>query len=806
MNDFKFSHVLVVATVILLVLSRSVLPAAEYGSSLGPVLGLLVERNDRVLEGTGQPIDLASYADRLAVYSGDEPIELRPEIEPGTEGSLNYSYQAGKTASADRLGVLIRAESVARIRTRGATVRTVAGDVITATVSLDQLKEIALLPGVSSVRASRRLELKLNRSVPAVGADTLHAENPVLRGSGVVVGIVDTGIDYDHRDFRVEKNYGDDIVEESSRIDYIWDQVGNDGNGGPGPPPASFSYGTEYTEAEIERDIAAGHGPFSGQVLQADFGGHGTHVSGIAAGDGSSNPDPDLYPTYVGMAPEASVIAVKTLMTTGDIIDGVDYVMDKASAQGKPAVVNLSLGTHYGPHDGSGLFCRALDNLSGSGKIVVVSAGNEGDSFIHGNDRVAPGSDSNMVFSVTEPPGGGGRPDVVGINTWYPGESEFTVTVTSPGGHSLTAPRGVQDSLVTPDGTIWVDNGSGGRNPENGDVQLEVELLGSDYVQEGSDVAAGQWLMKVSAPLATPGGRYDSWLYTYTGSIEPPIGNNELSVAIPAVAESVIAVGAEITKTSWMGADGSEHDYLTVGASDVGNIAPFSSWGPTRDGRLKPEITAPGYGVASTLSGSYAATLGGDYGVLVTEDGKHVMMAGTSMSAPHLAGQVALMLQENPNLTPEEVQGRLTNTADSDPYTSVGYDPESGSFDRSVGPGQNYTWGYGKLDSDGAGRTIGFTTVELDGLSVKLGPNPAPAGEEVYVYYQTPEGSSNPTFKVFNAAGRELYSTELSPDKDVYQWSLETDAGKPLANGIYLYVVRLGDQRTDVGKLLVERR
>ena len=811
MLDFKrhFDLTVICLAVFTLLISTGLpaYPGSDSRAKLGPTLKLLLARNRRSLEKGEGSLNLAPYADRLEIFSGERRVEVTRTGTRSEGGLTDFSYEVTGKTFATGLGVMIETDSPLRLEAKGVEVGTVAGDVVTATAELGKLRDLARMPSVEYIEVSRRLKPNLNKSVPLIGADELHNDNPVLRGSGIIVGVVDSGVDYDHRDFRVEQAADDGLDEETSRINFIWDQVGNNDGGGPGPAPSYYGYGTEYTSSDIENDIASGDGPFSGGVREADPLGHGTHVSGIAAGDGSSNPNPNVFPTYRGMAPAANIIAVKTTFTTSDIIDGVNYVFQKADSLGKPAVVNLSLGSHLGPHDGTSLFSRALSELTGPGKIIVASAGNEGSQFIHGGDVVRPGESSTVRFEVVNDPGR--LKGAAAVNTWYSGESRLSVTVTSPGGNSVTAASGERVLVNTPGGGVSIDNASTGKYPENGDKELEVKIGGKSF-GASSDIAPGIWKMTLKAPAGTEAGRFDSWYYLqYPGeSFVGELGNNRLSVANPGVAKDLITVGAQITKTEWVGADGTDHNYVNFGTADVGNIAPFSSWGPTRDGRLKPDITAPGMGIASTLSGSHAAELKsvGMYGGLATRDGKHVIMGGTSMSAPHVSGQVALMLQENPNLTPEEVQGRLTDTADSDRYTSVGYDPESGSFDRTIGPVSNYTWGYGKLDSDGAGRTIGFETVKLDGLSVKLGPNPAPAGEEVYVYYQTPDGTSDPTFKVFNAAGREVYSAELSPNKDVYQWSLEADDGSPLANGVYLYVLNLGDQRTDVGKLLVERR
>jgi len=823
--------ILFLSALIILGLGINGFGAGQPTSKLDPTLRRLVKKNNQSLEENGEPLNLGPYADRLEVYTDRKPVQVEKKAVTQDNGTTTYEYRVPEGAKGYRLGVLIDARSSALVESKRVQVRTVAGDVMTATASLEQIERLARLKSVNYIEASKRVKLHLNDSVPLVGAEKLHKESPVLRGKGIIVGDVDSGIDYDHKDFRIDKNKDGD--EESSRIEYIWDQVGNEDNGGPGPSPTSFGYGTEYTEEEIERDIKNNKGPSSGEVREADFIGHGTHVSGIMASDGSSNPNPSEYHNYIGMAPNSDIIMVKTKWTTTSIIDGVNYIFQKAENQGKPAVVNLSLGSHYGPHDGTSLFARAMDNLSGPGEIIVASAGNEGSSFIHGNDTVSPGSSSTFTFYVA-PPEEGKVTGAAAINTWYPGESEFAATISSPNGEILTVPSGTQTSSLTTDGAILVDNASSGKNPRNGDKQLDVMLLGSAN-RSPNDITFGEWSIKISAPSGTAGGRFDSWYYHVStgGMLSPPFGNNRMTVGIPGVAKGVITVGAEMTKTRWAGADGEEYGYSYYDPSDEGNIASFSSWGPTRDGRLKPEITAPGMGIASTLSRSYGVVLEdeGRYDVLVTRDEQHVIMQGTSMSAPMVSGQVALMLQQDSDLSPSEVESRLINTANTDQYTSVGYDPgnprfmpgsfdsntsssdlfssneflTAGQFDRNVGPTANNTWGHGKLDSAQASRTFGFPSDQLDEFKVKFGPNPAPASEQVHLYYQLP-GNDSGTLKVFNASGRQVYSASLPSGQNVHHWSLKNKQGEPLANGIYIYVVTAGDRTSDIGKLMIERR
>ena len=707
-----FSLFLILSLLGLLIFTAFASFASESNrAKLDPILRSLMVRNERYLQRTGNKLNLAPYAPNIAVYSDRQPVNMNktrfedyPELE-----EPNYRYEVAEDAEGYKVGILVETDSPSILKSQGIWVGSTAGDVVTARASLSQIEKLSRSSGVDYVEASRQVEPELNVSVPAIGANDVHSYKPPLEGKSVIIGDVDSGIDYDHKDFRVERVSGDGIDEETSRILRIWDQTNGYEH------PVLFDYGSEYTQGQIEADISAGYGPAKGNVNEVDVGGHGTHVMGIAAGDGSSM-DP---PKYVGVAPESNIIMVKTTWYSADIVDGVNYIFHKADTLGYPAVVNLSLGNNWGPHDGSSLFARAMNELSGPGKIVVASAGNSGRSFNHGADTLEPGTKSILRFDVIKDTER--RKDRAPINLWYPSESEFTVTVetpstgASPDTYSLTVAHGENKVLDTPDGRIEIWNAPNWPEPSTADNEVVVWLLGSDFEQSDTDLAYGTWDLRISAPLGTPGGRYDAWYtsqWREEGFYPSSGGNNNMTIATPATAEKVIAVGAWLTKARWTGADGSTHGYGHVDSSDTGNIAPFSSRGPTRDGRQKPDVTAPGMGVASALAGNYKSYLLENdpdyYDTVVTTDEKHYISQGTSMSAPHVSGQVALMLHRDPSMRPSEVEAALTGSANSDSFTSVGWDVPEGSFSRDAGPTPNYTWGCGKLDSPGAVSDIGL--------------------------------------------------------------------------------------------------
>jgi len=230
-------------------------------------------------------------------------------------------------------------------------------------------------------------------------------------GKGVIVGIVDTGIDWCHPDF-VDPSTG------RSRILYLWDQTMSPIYGEHSP--LGF-YGVEYGNADINAALGMCNHSL---VRSVDTDGHGTHVAGIAAGNGTASGG-----LYRGMAPEADIIVVKSDGSDPKLIDGVDYVFQKAAALGKPAVVNLSWGGHLDPHDGTSFLDTVLDYLSGSGRILVASAGNEGGDNIHAQLTGGAG-DITLATNYADVP----------IDVWHDGRDGYQVKTDAPSEAGATIP------------------------------------------------------------------------------------------------------------------------------------------------------------------------------------------------------------------------------------------------------------------------------------------------------------------------------------------------------------------------------
>ena len=549
------------------------------------------------------------------------------------------------------------------LRSRGIEINTRTGRLMTARCPLPLLPDLLDLPGIERVQVAERCKPNLNLSAGDVGVTAVRTVPPPSfsgqTGSGVLVGVVDTGIDYAHGDFKKP--------DGTTRLVSIWDQTGSGA-----PPPAGFSYGAEWLPAAINSATAS----------EVDVEGHGSHVMGIAAGDGSATGNGQPAFTYVGMAPEADLCMVKTTFTTANIVDGVNYIFQKAASLGKQAVVNLSLGTQYGPHDGTLNMDLMLNALTGPGKVIVASAGNAGEDNLHGQVTVGPATPQSMTMVVptyTRKAGAGN--DVLLFSGWYKGANQISLTITTPGGTTVgPVETGVAfQNQNTVDGFLNVFNGT--TSSSNGDNEIYIELFDGFANRPPRD---GTWTFTFTPVSLGGSGRVDMYIYGNDlgdGTQLARWSQNLVFggvVGSPGDADSVIAVAAHTTKDCWSAVDGVT--YCWNPQPTLNAIAPFSSQGPRRDGVAKPDLSAPGFGVTSTLSANYVAQT-----ALIATDGVHLNFAGTSMSAPHVTGGTALLLAQGAwaNSTPSRIRSRLQSTARGDAFT---------------GAVPNLTWGYGKLN------------------------------------------------------------------------------------------------------------
>jgi hypothetical protein len=344
-------------------------------------------------------------------------------------------------------------------------------------------------------------------------------------------------------------------------------------------------------------------------------------------------------------------------------------------------------------------------------------------------------------------------------------------------------------TLATPDGEVTIDNGTW--NPPNGDENFHIEILDADAADPP---AQGVWTLDIEGTSVPTGvdallSEADMWLYFWT--IGPPpaapkfiTGLEEAEiVASPATADSVIAVASYVTKNQWQSIDTNMYQYdppVTVGA-----ISPFSSVGPRRDGVTKPDISAPGQGIFSTLSSDASVNP-----IFIHPDGVHFLTQGTSMASPHIAGVVALIFDSLGSMYTDRVMHQLFNSARADGHT---------------GKIPNSTWGWGKVDADGATQVI--TPILIQGLSAST------ESWGVLLSWSSPGDLRADEFRVFRALdigippSELLASAELAGEIDPDAMDVVFEDRALVDSGRYAYWVQAvfqGEPEVAVGPIYAE--
>jgi subtilisin family serine protease len=572
--------------------------------------------------------------------------------------------------------VQLKGEDASELREAGFAVGAVVGDVATVQVEASRLEELAELGSVVKLAAAIMQHPLNDRARQSVGIDLAATHRQVMQtGAGVVVGVIDSGIDFRHRDFTKPGTNG-----TQTRIKYLLDMTAyNDSTSGWDYtlPGGNAPIGKFYTEAQINAALAAAKPADQAAdiVRQRDKSGHGTHVAGTAAGNGLGAPSsPSIY---AGMAPAAELIIVKAArqdtdtvsFREDDIVNGIDFIRTKAAELNEPFVINMSLGGQAGPHDGTSLEERAIDRIvtGGPGRVICVAAGNEGDANLHASTVVPEGQSVTLDFNVTKEP--------QFIDLYYGKSNRLRVTVTKPDG-STVGPLNFGGAKIS-DPALDLYNFLDDKNPPNtpndpSDDQPDI------FIDFKSGAPTGTWHVKLDD---TDGGvanaPFDAWGDATNGAFTNFIDNNSHLVGSPGTARGAITVGAFITRTG--------NPSLTVG-----NYAPFTSPGPTADGRLKPDISAPGYYLYSTRSSDSPPPANAQDDIYTYGTGSNALapgvdhaayggFAGTSMATPVTTGGVALLLQFNRNLTVDQVKSLIINNAAHDQFATAGWTPRFGN-------------------------------------------------------------------------------------------------------------------------------
>lgn len=510
-----------------------------------------------------------------------------------------------------------------------------------------------------------RVEARVDQAVQEFG----------VSGKGVLVAIMDRGIDWENADFRNE--------DGTTRIEYLFDLTDDRGAKRRNP----YKVGTIYTKKEINEALEKGE-----KLATWDNSGHGTTTTGIASGNGRNSPDRK----YRGIAPEASLLVVKICTdptppfngkpAVENVFDGnripvaIDFIAEKARELKMPCVMLLNIGSQGGPTDGTSELCRKIDATVGPGipgLVFVTGPGDDGGRDNRAGGTIKQGEDLELkIRKENETP--------IRVQVWYPDEDLVEISVRTPkrefGPYPEPTRSKNRETEERSEFALYHNAGDArDTRPANEKRQIFLEIKGppGEYalILHGERIKNGRFNATISgnSPAAT-------WppFNSFLNHLEPG------SIWDGATARHNICPGDYVVRTEWTDIDGNPRSQLDQGKP--GELWTGSSTGPTFDGRLGVDVCAPGDSVFTTYNpSSYWATSRGH----LIHDGKGLYgrASAVSASAPLATGIIALMLQINPKLDAMQVKEILQRTARSDEFT---------------GKTPNPSWGYGKVDAHAA--------------------------------------------------------------------------------------------------------
>lgn len=493
-------------------------------------------------------------------------------------------------------------------------------------------------------------------------------------GTGVIVGVIDMGFEYGHPTFF-------DSTGTTLRIKRVWQQ--GDSNG---TAPTTFGYGSEYTSQAAILNVARSTASET----------HGTHVAGIAAGCGGNTA---AMRKYRGMAPNADIVLVSSTLTTAAIYDAIEYIQEYALSVGKPCVINMSIGNHSGPHDGTSNFDIACDSLLSDfpNKLILVgAAGNEGEDKLH-LDKTFTASDT-LLYSILDFNGSSAGytiVDIWGDDTSTRFMAGLVIVDTTTGRfndrsnyyYSWVNSYANFNLTDSDNETIYCRVYQDGTNTNNGKNNIAFIVNANNQSHNRQKV--------MLVVKATAGNKINAW--TSDGTFidcnynQVTAGNTNSTVGeIGGTGHSIISVGSYSTRKTWTSTSGRQANWTYI---TKGDISYFSSLGPTADNRVKPDITAPGEWIIAPVNRFYSSYIRSNYVVASasfrSNTEYYAAMQGTSMATPMVTGIMALWLQQDTALSFDSAMVKLRSSAISDSYT--GNIPAAGSN----------LWGKGKINPMG---------------------------------------------------------------------------------------------------------
>ena len=538
----------------------------------------------------------------LALSASEEEREKSLELDVGY-------YPVARTWEV----IIKYSGTLGQVREIAESVVELSNEFAIVTVREDRLEALAGIEAVEYIEKPKRLFFQVENGRRVSCMTSVQIRPPKLYGTGVLVAIIDSGIDYANLDFR--------NADGTTRIYALWDQTI------PGNPPEGYVQGTEYTQEKINEALQQENRTERMKIVPSeDRSGHGTAVAGIAAGNGRGSKGA----RYQGVASESGILVVKLgtpreegFPRTTELMQAIDYVVKKAQRAGRPVAINISFGNTYGSHTGTSLLVRFIADIANLWKSVIcIGMGNEGASAGHTAGILKENTEERIPLAVQM------KETAINVQIWKSYHDIVDISLISPAGVQIgPIPEVIgTQRFVVGDTEILLYYGE--PSPFHVSQEIFIEFLPKD-----SYITPGIWQF-VLTPRKIVTGEYDLWLPSENvlnrgTAFRYPTERGTLT--IPSTSQRVISVGA--------------YDSLTFAYAD------FSGRGGL-EGESKPDLVAPGVDItAPTPSGIYQT------------------FTGTSFATPFVSGAAALMMEwgivrgNDPYLYGEKVKAYLRRGA-----------------------------------------------------------------------------------------------------------------------------------------------